>query len=197
MAVAGSSAKSAMSRVGRLSQEKAYKKYTVQPTGIWGRINRWLAVDPNRSTGIPMNPHFRNPTPGGNDPSLYDDVVTVPAGDLAENPYWKRDVRRQYPQLSIVNQADVVGLLTVGSAAAPKEDVLQIGDAGNKQLVALKEEGQQGLAAFFEKDKSAFKGILGPDNMPPLPPSRHLTGKRYEMLKEQTYGTQYPCRTFE
>lgn len=138
-----------------------------------------------------MNPQYRNPPPGGNDPKLYDDPTTVPAADLAENPYWKRDVRRQYPKLSVVRQPDVVALLTVGSAAQPKEDVLQIGDAGSKQLVALKEQGEKGLSAFFQQDKSAFKGVLGPNGMPPLPASRAPLGKRYEMLKEQSYGTKY------
>ena len=99
-------------------------------------------------------------------------------------------MRRQYPKLSIVKQPDVVALLTVGSAAAPKEDVLQIGDAGAKQLVSVKEEGEKGLSAYFEKDRSAFKGVLGPNGMPPLPTSRSWTGKRYEMLKEQSYGAK-------
>jgi len=137
-----------------------------------------------------MNPQFRNPTPGGNDPALYLEKVTVPSGDLAENPYWKRDVRRMYPKLSVLRQPDVVALLSVGSAAQPKEDVLQVGEAGTKQLVALKEEGEKGLSAFFEKDKSAFKGVLGPNGMPPLPASRHPQGKRYEMLKDQSYGSK-------
>jgi hypothetical protein len=140
-----------------------------------------------------MNPQFRNPTPGGNDPALYDDKVTVPAGDIAENPYWKRDVRRSYPKLSIVRQPDVVALLSVGSAAAPKEDVLQIGDAGSKQLVALKEVGEKGLSAFFEKEKSMAAGVLGPNGLPPLPASRHLQGKKYTMVaeEEQAYSDKY------
>ncbi|KAK0365312.1 hypothetical protein LTR91_014339 [Friedmanniomyces endolithicus] len=214
MAVAGSSGKSAVSKLGQISRVKTYQKYTVQPTGFWARVNNFFAIDPKRSTGIPLNNQFRNPAPGGNDPALYDDPVTVPAGDLAENPYWKRDMRRSYPKLSVVQQPDVVALLTVGSAAAPREDVLQIGDAGNKQLVALKEEGMQGLSAYFAKEKSAFKNVLGQDGMPPLPASQLPQGKRYEMLKEQTYGgayvqqlsngvhqnadcvKSYPCRTF-
>jgi hypothetical protein len=99
----------------------------------------------------------------------YDDPVTFPAGDIAENPYYKRDIRRNYPKLSVVNQGDVVGLLTVGSKASPREDVLRIGDAGAKQLVTVKEEGQKGLAAFFEKDKTAMSGIFGKDGLPPMP----------------------------
>jgi hypothetical protein len=163
----------------------------VQPTGFWAKINAWLAVDSKRSTGIPMNPQFRNPPPGGDDPKLYDDPTTVPAADLAENPYWKRDVRRQYPRLSVVRQPDVVALLSVGSAAQPKEDVLQLGDAGSKQLVELKEEGEKGLSAFLEKDTSASKAVLGPNGMPPLPASQHPQKKRYEMLQDQSYGTRY------
>lgn len=137
-----------------------------------------------------MNPQFRNPSPGSNDPTLYDEAVTVPAGDIAENPYWKRDVRRMYPKLSVVKQPDVVALLTVGSAKSPKDDVLQIGDAGNKQLVAVKEEGERGLSAFFEKEKKAGLAVLGPNGMPPLPTSRHPQGKRYEMLTDQSYGSK-------
>ena len=165
----------------------------MQPTGIGARINRFLAVDPKRSTGIPLNPQYRNPPPGANDPKLYDDPTTVPAADLAENPYWKRDVRRQYPKLSVVRQPDVVGLLSVGSAQSPKENVLQIGDAGAKQLVAVKEEGEKGLSAFFQKDNKAGLSVLGPNGLPPLPTSRYpsSTPKRYEMLKEQSYRTKY------
>lgn len=142
---------------------------------------------------MPLNPQFRNPPPGANDPKGYDDPVTVPAGDIAENPYWKRDVRRSYPKLSVVSQPDVVGLLSVGSAAAPNEEVLKIGDAGKTQLVEVKEEGERGLATYFQKNKGIGKSVLGPDGLPPLPTSRHPQGKRYTLLaeEEQTYGTKY------
>ncbi len=138
-----------------------------------------------------MNRFYRNPPPAAGDPRLYDDPVTVPAGDLAENPYWKRDVRRSYPRLSVVNQGDVVGLLTVGSQSNPKEDVLRIGDAGTKQLVAVKEEGLKGgLSAFFEKDRKNVSGVLGPNGLPPNPfnlAPNPAVGKRYEIQAEQSY----------
>lgn len=99
----------------------------------------------------------------------------------------------------MVNQSDVVGLLSVGSAAQPKEDVLQMGDAGNKQLVAVKEEGERGLATYFQKDKNAFKGVLAPNGLPPLPTSRHPQKKRYVMLEaeEQAYSPRYVIDTQE
>ena len=44
-----------------------------------------------------------------------------------------------------------------------------IGEAGQKQLVEAKSEGEKGLAAFFEKEKALAKDVLGPGGMPPLP----------------------------
>ena len=137
-----------------------------------------------------MNATFRNPPPGGNDPLLYDDPVTAPAGDIAGNPYWKRDTRRAYPKQSVISQPDVVALLSVGSAANPKEEVLQIGEAGTKQLAEVKEEGQRGLSAFFQKDSKALKGVLDEDGLPPFPAAKHPQRKQYTLLEQskQAYG---------
>src|ERR1700712_5114107 len=119
-----------------------HQKYTVEPTGIWAFVHRMLTVNA-RSSGVPLNPQFRTPPPGALDPNTYDDPTTVPAADIADNPYWKRDTRRRYPQLSTVTQGDVVALLSVGSQAQPKDDVLQLGDAGSKQLVQVKRDGEE------------------------------------------------------
>lgn len=123
---------------------------------------------------------------------MYDDPTTTPAADLAENPYWKRDVRRSYPKLSVINQSDAVGLLSVGSAANPKEEVLQIGEAGTKQLAEVKKEGEAGLATFLQKEKGAGKAVLGPNGLPPFPTSRHPQRKRYTLMEaeEQAYGSR-------
>jgi hypothetical protein len=169
------------------------QKYTVQPTGIYAKINNFLAIDPKRSTGVPLNPQFRNPAPGANDPKDYDDPVTIPAADIADNPYWKRDVRRSYPKLSVVSQPDIVALLTVGSAAAPKDDVLQLGEAGSKQLVQVKEESERGLSPHFQQNAASLQAVLGPDGLPPRPPSLHRANRTYGLIKEeeQTYGPGY------
>lgn len=184
------------------------QKQTLQSTGIWERIRRAFAVDPERSNGVPLNPYFRNPTPGGVDPLAYDDPVTIPAGDIADNPYWKRDARRAYPQLSFVTQGDAVALLSVGSVAAPKQEL--VGDAGLKQIVAVQEEGKAGgLSVFFEKNKDAAvaaKEGLFVDGLPPLPGGERMRrgdGKwevyKYELTEENTYPDTdvYPCRTFK
>ncbi|KAB8076316.1 hypothetical protein BDV29DRAFT_170320 [Aspergillus leporis] len=174
-----------------------HKKYTLQSTGIWERLRRLLSIDPNRSTGVPLNSQFRLPTPGSLPPLSYDDPVTLPAGDIADNPYWKRDVRRSYPRLSTVNQADAVGLLSVGSQAAPKDNVLQIGEAGEKQLVSVKQQGEErGLAGLFEKDKKGIQGVLNTNGLPPKPCNLNSSASKYQLDHDHGYPDVYPCRTF-
>ena len=112
----------------------------------------------------------------------------MPAGDIADNPYWKRDMRRAYPKVSAITQGDVVGLLTVGSAADPSPKLL-IGEEGTKQLVTVKEEGEKGLATYFEKEKGA--AVLGANGLPPNPVAyKNPDATKYNLLKEQAYSTE-------
>jgi hypothetical protein len=133
-----------------------------------------------------LNPLFRNPPPGSNDPFAYTDPVTIPAADIAENPYYARDVRRAYPRLSVVRQADAVALLTVGSKAAPKQEL--IGEAGAKSLVAVSEQGEKGVATYFRETKDV-KSVLGKDGLPPLPSGLAMKVGRhkYELTEENAY----------
>lgn len=110
----------------------------------------------------------------------------MPAADIALNPYYGRDVRRSYPRLSTVKQADVVALLTVGSRAAPKKELT--GEAGAKSLVAVGEQGEKGMAAYFRESKD-IKSVLGPDGLPPLPSGLAMkTGSdKYELTEENAY----------
>jgi hypothetical protein len=82
----------------------------------------------------------------------------------------------------------------VGSRAAPKDEVLQIGDAGKKQLVTVKQDGEEkGLAAYFQKEKNLGAAVLGEQGLPPTPPSLNNQPNitRYELLKEQSYSAKY------
>lgn len=154
---------------------------------MWELIRRFFAVDPTRSNGVPLNPQFRNPPPGSNEPFSFVDPVTIPAGDIADNPYWKRDARRSYPRLSAVTQGDVVGLLSVGSQSAPKKEL--IGEAGTKELVQVQKEGETGLAAYFKTNKGSALESLGKDGLPPLPSGLGLkAGKdKYNLTAENAY----------
>lgn len=140
---------------------------------------------------MPLNPTFRWPTPGGQDPLAYDDPVTVPAGDIADNPYWKRDSRRNYPRSSVVSQADTVALLTVGNAVTPKVEL--IGEEGSKAIVAATSEGQEkGLAGLFEEKGANVAKELLVDGLPPLPSGESLKSGKWDvhpwgLTEEQAY----------
>lgn len=82
----------------------------------------------------------------------------------------------------------MVGLLTLGSESAPKRS-LQAGEAGSKQLVQVKQEGEEhGLAAHFERN-SNVEGILGPDGLPPRPVNLNPS-VQYEIGSGQGYPAQ-------
>jgi hypothetical protein len=171
-----------------------FQKQTVQSKGIWETFRRAAAISPDRSNGIPLNPYYRTPAPGS-EPTPFEDPVTLPAADLADNPYWKRDVRRAYPKLSVVNQSDAVALLTLGSAASPKVEL--IGEAGEKQLVEVQQQSETGLAKCLE---TASKDVVAKDlfvnGLPPLPSGQvqNTTGDwevyKYELAPEDhgSYG---------
>jgi len=171
---------------------KLATKYTQESTGIWATVHKYFSVDPNRSNGVPVK-HFRNPPPAALDPASYDEAVTTPAADIADNPYWRRDVRRAYPKLSTVTQGEVVGLLTLGSAANPSPKLLA-GEEGGKQLVAVKQEGERGLAAYFENENAT--AVLGVNGLPPLPVNVGLKKDVKYQPGPTSYGEEYPCRSF-
>ncbi|KAI0472633.1 NADH-ubiquinone oxidoreductase 21.3 kDa subunit [Xylariaceae sp. FL0804] len=185
------------------------QKQCLGSAGVWERVRRVFAVDANRSSGVPLNPYYRNPPPAALDPLAYDDPVTAPAGDIADNAYWRRDVRRSYPRYSPVDQAGAVALLRLGSAARPRGEL--VGEAGTTALVAAREEGaaeKGGLAAFLanegEKDVAAAREDLFVAGLPPLPSGQRMKTDdgawepyKYELAEEDSYPDAYPCRNFK
>lgn len=79
-----------------------------------------------------------------------------------------------------------MGLLAVGSESVPKKEL--IGEAGTKELVEAKKEGETGLAAYF-KTKGGALEMLGRDGLPPLPSGRSLKpgADKYTLTAENAY----------
>lgn len=108
--------------------------------------------------------------------------MTIPAGDIADNPYWKRDVRRAYQRPSVVTQTDVIGLLTVGSKAAP---AIADGEKGTLQLTEVKnQEGK--LGSVLASDQSKIQSVLANGGLPPAP------GRGFEWGINREVGAGYP-----
>ncbi|KAK7057199.1 NUZM, NADH-ubiquinone oxidoreductase 21.3 kDa subunit [Favolaschia claudopus] len=98
--------------------------YHLSPRGFWKKFREVAAVNSEISTGLPLPAVNRFPPPASR-PEKYSTPATK-ASDPAQNPYWKRDVRRAYPQLSIVTQSELSSLLIEHSrgpaVAAPTEE---------------------------------------------------------------------------
>jgi len=51
------------------------------------------------------------------------------------------------------------------------------------------QDGEKGLAAYFEKEKGA--AVLGEGGIPPMPVAyRNPDATKYNLLEEQTYGNE-------
>ncbi|KAF8234050.1 NUZM, NADH-ubiquinone oxidoreductase 21.3 kDa subunit [Tricholoma matsutake] len=83
--------------------------YHLSPQGFWKKFRDAVVINPEISTGLPLATINRRPQPASR-PEKYSTPATK-ASDPAQNPYWKRDIRRAYPQLSVITQAELSSLL--------------------------------------------------------------------------------------
>lgn len=102
--------------------------YHLSPKGFWKKFRDVVVVNPEISSGLPL-PNLNRWPPPASRPEKYSTPATK-ASDPAENPYWKRDVRRAYPQLSVVTQSELSSLLIAHSSppqvAAPVEGQTEV-----------------------------------------------------------------------
>jgi len=132
--------------------------YHLAPKGFWKKFRDAIVVNPEISTGLPLPSVNRYPQPGSR-PEKYSTPATL-ASDPARNPYWKRDARRQYPRLSVVDQSELAQLL-LASPDIP---------ADAKQTAIATAEGEADLVkaiAVVSESKKAFTAT----NLPPKPPT--------------------------
>lgn len=169
------------------------QKYNVVSKGIWAWLRNKLVLVPNRSTGNPIPQTYRVPAPGSQPSNpLNHDGRTLPASDIAENPYHKRDYRRNYPQTSVFNQSAVAGLLMYGSQAAPR---IAKGTEGEKQLATIANNEVELTSVL--KSKDAALSVLD-NGLPVMAPA--LKRKNYEIVdfsRGGMYTEDYPVRTFK
>ncbi|ORY79090.1 hypothetical protein BCR37DRAFT_388685 [Protomyces lactucae-debilis] len=171
----------------------SFRKYTKEtPPGLWSKVKDFFALDKTRSSGISFNESYRNPMPGSR-PEIYKEPVTAPANDIAENPYFARDVRRQYPSVSVFTQSRVAGLLTYGNKDAP---AIPDGKAG--ELVLAKIDELQLTSAL---EQQGVLAVLGKDGMPPLPMGRKGRAFKLDTTagfagNTMAHGVDYPVRCF-
>jgi hypothetical protein len=121
--------------------------------------------------------------------------VTLPTGDITDFNYFKRDHRRNYPQVSSFDQTRISGLLSLGNKENPR---VLVGEKGYKQLSVYKNGDHVYLSSVLSAvPDSVINGqILGENGEPVIAPSLNK-GKSWRLAKEQMYPAEYPCRLFE
>jgi hypothetical protein len=128
-------------------------------------------------------------------PEEYIEPLTSPAADLAENPYWKRDTRRDYPRTLVYSQPYIAGLLLYGNAAAPR---IAAGETGTKALAEVT-SGQLELTTVLASSDVGKEVLARNGGLPPLPGTgRGRTGWKFRLNEEyeQGYSKEYPVRSF-
>ncbi|KAF7288638.1 RRM domain-containing protein [Mycena chlorophos] len=151
-----------MSNVARVAADSTL--YHLSPRGFWARFRAIAAVNDQISTGLPLPSINRFPPPASR-PEKYSTPATK-ASDVAQNPYWKRDVRRAYPRLSVVTQPELSSLLIEHSAAQAVAAPAEKKDVPAEPPVAV--DLSVAIAAVAQNRK-----IYSTANLPPtLPVSR-------------------------
>lgn len=111
--------------------------------------------------------------------------MCIAASDPAQNPYWKRDVRRAYPKLSVVTQPELSTLLLQHAASAtyvhthlclrclfndPSYSHSIAGPEGENASVPATSQEPLELTAAIAK-VNAGKQIFSESNLPPKLPT--------------------------
>jgi len=147
-------------RRGYAAKSADHTLYHLAPKGFWKKFRDAVVVNPEISTGLPLPALNRNPQPASR-PEKYSTPATK-ASDPAQNPYWKRDVRRQYPRLSVVDQGELAQLLL--SAPEIKDNA--------KEMAIAKTNGEAELTQAISVALECGK-TYSPTNLPPVPPALH------------------------
>ncbi|KAG6810977.1 hypothetical protein H0H92_009560 [Tricholoma furcatifolium] len=139
--------------------------YHLSSQGFWKKFRDAVVVNPEISSGLPIASINRRPQPGSR-PEKYSTPATK-ASDPAQNPYWKRDVRRAYPQLSVITQDELSSLLIEHSAA---ESIASPADA--KSEVPVTTKPARDLTEAIASITTAQK-VYSESRLPPALPVPH------------------------
>ncbi|KAF9071706.1 21 kDa subunit of NADH dehydrogenase [Rhodocollybia butyracea] len=130
--------------------------YHLSPKGFWKKFRDATVLNPEISSGLPIQAYTDFPRR----PRDLKRMQLL----LRKNPYWKRDVRRAYPMLSVVTQPGLSSLLiehsTPQAVAAPAE-----GEAADNTKAVAPQEPLD-LAAAISKVSESTQ-VYSESKLPP------------------------------
>ncbi|CAM0136669.1 hypothetical protein VKS41_003476 [Umbelopsis sp. WA50703] len=155
-------------------------------TKHWAWVKKLFSVNPQSTNGMPATGVFRTPAVGSR-PEKYVAPKTE-ASNVANNYYFQRDTRRNFPRLAVYTQQDVAGLLT-GATVDPS---LPPAGADSQPVTPATVTETKSLTEVLGSTSLYSKG-----QMPPTP--NWNSTKKWEVStdwKAPEEGTYFPMRTF-
>ncbi|KAI7888906.1 uncharacterized protein EV154DRAFT_516305 [Mucor mucedo] len=77
----------------------------------WAWVGKYFSINPLVTDGMPVVGKFRTPAPASQGKYTY---PKTSASAISNNPYYKRDTRRNFPRLAVYKQQDLALLLEGG-----------------------------------------------------------------------------------
>ncbi|KAJ1646081.1 hypothetical protein LPJ64_002408 [Coemansia asiatica] len=157
---------------------------------FWNSVGKKVWISEYMDSMMPRTT-FRSPAPASQPECK---KPTPPASAIYNNPYYKRDVRRNYPRTEVYTQPDV-GRLLLGVSAAENIAAPQEGAGAVAGSNAAAEAEATAPAVQVKDIVEALQKIRGPvynaANMPPVPGTPY----KYKISPEQCVegpGEYYP-----
>ncbi|RIA82554.1 hypothetical protein C1645_500900 [Glomus cerebriforme] len=144
------------------------------------KLRRLLTVNPESNTGVPITGTYRTPAPGSQ-PKTYIHPLTKHS-DLAQNYYYDRDARRNFPRLAMYTQNDVAKLIAVSNLKS-----ISAGEGGSNESTQV---------TTIPEDLSLTEAIaFGPalyshEKLPPIPGRPSYKWKKSEDAVKPQLGFQ-------
>ncbi|CAG8445505.1 13331_t:CDS:2 [Dentiscutata erythropus] len=151
--------------------------------------------NPESNTGVPITGVYRTPSPGSQ-PETYVRPSTNHS-DIAQNYYFNRDARRNYPRLAVYTQNDVAKLIT---ASHLKSITAGNQDASKESTTTETKEPTTTEMVIPEKleltEAIASSPVLySADKLPPVPPTFHTyRWKKSEDADDPNPGVYWPMK---
>ncbi|KAJ1993774.1 hypothetical protein GGI25_000916 [Coemansia spiralis] len=150
---------------------------------FWQAVGRRVWLSDYKDSMMPRTT-FRSPAPVSQ--PKYRKPVTA-ASDIYNNPYYRRDVRRNYPRTEVYTQTDI-GTLLLGTKAAealPEANGKHADGAGAADVAVAKAKD------VVEALDKLQKPVYSASSMPPVPGTPYI----YKLSPEQHAegpGEYYP-----
>ncbi|RHZ49131.1 hypothetical protein Glove_529g51 [Diversispora epigaea] len=159
---------------------------------IYEKIRQLFTVNPATNTGIPLTGIYRTPSPGSQ-PKIYKKPITKHS-DLADNYYFTRDNRRNYPRLAVYTQNDVAGLIAASNLKSiTTDETSEEGEKESNESTTTKVTIPENMT-ITEAIASA-QILFDADKLPPVPTSHHIYNwKKSTDAKEPDPDAYWPIR---